>query len=150
MLLFYRHPGDERLVGTHVVKEEISKPVLFFSPSFFFPFQAESMPSVFFRIPAAFPPSCFCLSPRVLPIFCLNLEREDADLSLMGLYWNRSPLNLREFISTIALTMTAGSALLRKITASLALSASTQRSDEPSEPEIESDRIQHQHREHSQ
>lgn len=149
MLLFSRRPGNERLVGTHVVKEEISKPVLFFSP-FFFSLPSRANAKRIFPHSCSFPQLLLLVAFSCFANFCLNLEREDADLSLMGPYWSGSPLNLREFISMIALTMTAGSALLRKITASLALSANMQRSVEPSEPQIESDRTQHQHQEHSQ
>lgn len=37
VLLFSRLPGNEHLVGTHVVKKEISKPLLSFPLFFFLP-----------------------------------------------------------------------------------------------------------------
>lgn len=70
VLLFWRHPGDERL-GRYACSQGGNKQTRAFCFLFFFCFQAVSMPSVchkvVFRIPAAF--SC-CASPLcVLPIF---------------------------------------------------------------------------------
>lgn len=79
-MLFSRHPGNERLVGTHVVTEEISKPVLFFSlPS------RENAKRIFPHS-CSFPQLLLPVASSCFANFCLNLEREDADLSLMGPY----------------------------------------------------------------
>lgn len=122
MLLFSRHSSDERLVGTHVVKEEISKLVLYFF--FSFSFHAESMPSVCHHV---FSPHSCSFPLLLLSVnFCLNLGCEDASFSLTG---SKSLLNPRGYFSIIALTMTAGSVLLRKITAPLAPPANMQSSN---------------------
>ena len=72
------------------------------------------MPSVchkvFFRTPALL----LHVASSFFANFCLNLGWEDAALRIVGLCLRKSPLNPQGYIRIIALTMTAGSALLSK------------------------------------